>query len=134
METNSSPLRTISVKGMRKDLHTPEDKAAFLYPRRGTLTVFADRLDFDSITIALSSITHATIIAPYSRLLPLYALYIETADATWIFGPHRRSVLDIDYPFAVSRRWGPTWTIWLWAAAGLCTLIWAVLRVIRTEY
>ena len=133
METYTSPLRTISVKGMRKDLRSPEDKAAFLYPRRGTLTLFGDRLEFDTITIALSSITHATIIAPYSRLLPLYALWIETADATWIFGPHRRGVLDIDYPFAVHRTWSPRWTTWFWAAAGLGALVWAVERFIQSE-
>lgn len=131
---NSPPLHTISVKGMRKDLRTPEEKAAFLYPRRGTLTLFADRLEFDSNTINMPSIIHATIIAPYSRLVPLYALWIETADATWVFGPHRRSVLDINYPFAVQRRWGPRWTRWLWAAVGLGTLVWAVTRVIRAEY
>lgn len=131
MEKIDIPLLTTRVKGMRKDLHTPEDKAEFLYPRRGTLKLYNDRIQFDQFTIPIKSIVSATIFPMYSRLIPLYVLWIEANESTWIFGPHLQRGLDLDYPFAVEYRWGPPWVTGSWCVVAVTVVVWLTVRLIR---
>lgn len=131
MEPIENPLLTTRLKGMRKDLHTPEDKAEFLYPRHGTLKLYPDRVQFDQFTIPIGSIVSATIFPVYSRLLPLHVLWIEAQDSTWIFGPHLRRALELEYPFTVEYRWAPPWVTSFWCGIAVAVLTWMIVRSIK---